>query len=98
MSFDAAYLRERYGARLISRIESLSDGLQAGMDADTAMRAFHSIAGIAGTVGYAAATTIARDGENACRVSFDRVNLAHLLVQLRTAVSSLYVPDEVESR
>ena len=96
MSIDPVALRDRYGARLIARIDALADGLRNGMDADTAMRAFHSIAGIAGTVGYAATTTIAREGEDACRVSFDRVNLAHLLVQLRTAISSLSVPDEVE--
>lgn len=98
MSIDPVELRQRYGARLISRIDALADGLRNGMDADTAMRAFHSIAGIAGTVGYAAATTIAREGEDACKVAFDRVKLDHLLVQLRTAVSSLSAPREVESR
>ncbi len=97
MSVDPVALRERYGARLISRIDALADGLRAAMDADTAMRAFHSIAGIAGTVGYPAATPIAREGEDACRVSFDRVSLAHLLDRLRDSVSSPLGPQEVES-
>lgn len=71
MSIDPVALRERYGDRLISRIDALADGVRAGVDADTAMRAFHSIAGIAGTVGYPAATPIAREGEDACRLSSD---------------------------
>ena len=95
MSIDPVALRERFGARLLSRIDALADAVRSGMDADTAMRAFHSIAGIAGTVGYPAATPIAREGEDACRRSFDRSDLANLITRLRDAVCSPSRSDEV---
>ena len=86
MNLDPVALRERYGARLLSRIDALADGVRSGIEADAAMRAFHSIAGIAGTVGYPAATTIAREGEDACRVSCEPLRLARILARLRNSV------------
>lgn len=58
------------------------------MDAETAARSFHSIAGIAGTVGYPEATTVALEAEEICIRAFDVRLLEQVCIRLRESIRS----------
>ena len=59
-------LQQRYRERLFARIEALARAIRERDAVDDVMRQFHSIAGIAGTIGYDQATTIALEAERQC--------------------------------
>ena len=83
---DISALRERFRSRLLSRIALLEEDVRRGVDSETASRGFHSIAGIAGTVGYPEATTVAREAEDICACASDPVTLAPFFTRLRDSI------------
>lgn len=84
-----ADLKERYRHRLAERITALGESLAAREeDADSLMRGFHTIAGLAGTIGFPAATVIALEGEQLCRLPApDAIRLSAIVGRLRKAIA-----------
>jgi HPt (histidine-containing phosphotransfer) domain-containing protein len=83
---NADELKERYRGRLLARIDALAEAVAAGTGGEDVARQFHSIVGIAGTIGYPEATRVARQGERAMAGSPDPGQLRALIATLRDAV------------
>jgi HPt (histidine-containing phosphotransfer) domain-containing protein len=76
-------LRQKFLAGLVRRTDEL-DLLIAANDGEAIYRAFHSLAGIGGTYGYANVTALAREGEVHSRGG-DVAELRRIVAELRKA-------------
>ena len=68
-----AELQQRFLAGLDRRLGELTAALEAMGDAESLMRKFHSLAGIAGTYGYHRVTDVSRECELACVTAMEEI-------------------------
>jgi len=60
---NVAALQQKYGERLRQRVTAVGQAVASRADGASLSRQFHSIAGLAGTIGFDHATAVAREGE-----------------------------------
>ena len=70
--------RARFRQSILNRIEVIETCIEEGVRPAALLLQFHSLAGVAGTVGYPEATTLARQGEEACADGVDDRHIANL--------------------
>lgn len=86
---NVALLQQKYGERLRQRVSAVGEAAAGLSDRDSLSRQFHSIAGLAGTIGYDDATVVAREGELlAAEPDADFEVLSSIVGRLRSAIDA----------